>query len=204
MYNNNYSYIIIIFLIIFLLYMCYNKYFEIIECYECRKPKFNPGAWNREENKIQEFNNCYSYAMGDLKLNQKSKQQPGSLCKTMKPLNKKNYSCEGLMKRVQCDYRDTILLGNISEKCPCDYYRVGLFLDNKGIKKDYHFYKQNKNGYWSHKPGKTKVTNLDADGKKITDPLSANRKYKKYDYDESCGFLCKKYVENKHIKKYNN
>ena len=181
--------------------MCYNKFFEIIECYECRKPKFNPDAWNKKNNSIQEFNNCYSYAMGDLKLNQKKKQQPGSLCKTMGTLKKKNYSCKRIMKRIQCDYPDTILLSNNNELCPCDYYKVGLFLDNKGKKKDYHFYKQNKNGLWSHKPGKTKAINTDADGNLIVNPITANREYKKYNYDENCGFLCKKYVENKHIEK---
>ena len=201
---NNYSHIITIFLIIILLFMCYNKYFEIIESYECRTPKFNPHAWNRKKNNIQKYNNCYSYAMGDLKLNQKKKQQPGSLCKTMKPLKKKNYSCKRLIKRVQCDYADTILLSNNTEHCPCDYYKVALFLDNKGEKRDYHFYKQNKSGYWSHKPGTTKVTNLDSEGRKISDPINANRKYKKHNYDENCGYLCKKYIENKHIEKYNN
>ena len=32
----------------------------------------------------------------------------------------------------------------------------------KEKKRDYHFYKQNKSGYWSHKPGKTKAINLDS------------------------------------------
>ena len=204
LYKYMYSHITIFFLIIILIIIYYNKYFTIIETYECRLPKFNPNAWNKKNNKIQEFNNCYSYAMHDLKLDQKKKQQPGSLCKTMKPLKKKFYSCQGLMKRVQCDYPDTILLNNDSESCPCDYYKVALFLDKTGKKRDYHFYKQNKEGFWSHKPGKTKVTNLDADGKIIKNPINSNRKYKKYNYNEKCGILCKKYIVNKHIEKYNN
>lgn len=187
-----YSNIIIFFLISILIYIFYEKYFTIIETYECRLPKYNPKIWNRKNNKIQEYNNCYSYAMRDLKLNQKTKQQPGALCNSMKPLKKKKYSCNGLIKRVQCDYPDTILL-NKNEDCPCDYYKVALFLDKSGKKKDYHFYKENKEGFWSHKPGKTKVTNLDSSGKIITNPNFANRKYKKYNYNENCGILCKKY-----------
>ena len=197
-----YSCIIIFFLIGILVYLFYEKYFTIIESYECRLPKFNPEKWNRTNNKIQEFNNCYSYAMGDLKINRKTKQQPGALCNSMNPLKKKNYNCKGLIERVQCDYPDTIFL-NKNQECPCDYYKVALFLDKTGKKKDYHFYKENKEGFWSHKPGKTKVSNLDASGKVITNPIFANRKYKKYNYNENCGIICKKFVEYAYIKNNN-
>ena len=40
---------------------------------------------------------------------------------------------------------ETILL-NKNEECPCNYYKVALFLDKTGKKKDYHFYKENKEG----------------------------------------------------------
>jgi hypothetical protein len=183
---------IITIILILLLYFCIKNYNNIVENFECRVPEFRPEVWNIKKNKIREFNNCYSYAMGDLKLNKKKKQQPGVLCSTMKPLKKKNYSCSKMIKRVQCDYPDTYILSNDNEKCECDYYKVGLFLDKKDPNRDYHFYKEH-NNFWSHKPGKTKVTNLDADGKIIKNPTDANRKYKKYNYAESCGYLCKKY-----------
>ena len=42
---------------------------------------------------------------------------------------------------------------------------------------DYHWYRQNKDGTWSHKPGEFPVTNLDdADGL-ITDPRNAVSSY---------------------------
>lgn len=42
-------------------------------------------------------------------------------------------------------------------------YKVALVIA-PGL--DYHWYIQNKDGYWSHKRGLSKVTNVDADGKK--------------------------------------
>jgi hypothetical protein len=59
-------------------------------------------------------------------------------------------------------------------------------------KEDYHFYRQYSNGYWSHKPGSTDVTNKDATGRFIYDPQLASRKYHKssLNYRNFCGFFC--------------
>jgi hypothetical protein len=51
------------------------------------------------------------------------------------------------------------------------YYLIALVVA-KG--KDYHWYRQDDSGYWSHKPGHTKATNLDASGKVIVDPRECN------------------------------
>ena len=40
---------------------------------------------------------------------------------------------------------------------------------------DYHWYRQNPDGTWSHKPGNTPVTNLDYAETLIYDPNTANR-----------------------------
>jgi hypothetical protein len=40
---------------------------------------------------------------------------------------------------------------------------------------DFHWYRKGPNGYWSHKPGGTAVTNLDNSGITIKDPRTANR-----------------------------
>jgi hypothetical protein len=53
-------------------------------------------------------------------------------------------------------------------------YPVVLVVD-PGV--DYHWYRQDDNGLWSHKPGSTPVINVDASGKLITDPGAANRNY---------------------------
>lgn len=41
---------------------------------------------------------------------------------------------------------------------------------------DYHWYRQNPDGTWSHKPGKTEVRDWDYDGNPILDPEHSNRR----------------------------
>lgn len=59
--------------------------------------------------------------------------------------------------------------------CPPGTYKVALIYG-----KDYHWYRQNSDGTWSHKPGTTEVTNLDAHGNIIFDPLYACSNTKLY------------------------
>ena len=64
----------------------------------------------------------------------------------------------------------------------------------------YHFYRQDSDGTWSHKPGGTKAIRVDDAGNIIDNPVAANRNYerttKKYNYDKNCGFFCYPYKEN--------
>ena len=56
---------------------------------------------------------------------------------------------------------------------------------------DYHWYRQEADGTWSHKRGNTAASKVDASGNPITDPEKANRKYPgSDDYDKACGYLC--------------
>lgn len=64
-----------------------------------------------------------------------------------------------------------------SESVNDDEYVVALVVDDKGDARDYHWYRQNPDGTWSHKPGWGLVTNKDAGGNVITDPQNANRNY---------------------------
>ena len=59
------------------------------------------------------------------------------------------------------------------------YYAVYLVIDNGT---DYHWYRQDKGGYWSHKPGRTAVKNVDASGQLIINPASANHNYGRAKY----------------------
>ena len=59
------------------------------------------------------------------------------------------------------------------------HYEVYLVTSNS----DYHWYRRDSNGYWSHKPGITPVTNLDASGARIRNIFKANHgKYKNGGY----------------------
>jgi len=70
----------------------------------------------------------------------------------------------------------------------------------------FHFYRQDNNGYWSHKPGISSVANKDSDNKLIYVPHFANRDYRKEDdddslfYNEFCGYYCIPSNQSEHKK----
>ena len=72
-------------------------------------------------------------------------------------------------------------------RCPNGTSKIALIVDPK---RDYHFLRQDRDGYWSHKPGSTNVTHLDASGNKIKNPLKANRHYDSLNYYKPCFFSC--------------
>ena len=67
--------------------------------------------------------------------------------------------------------------------CPKNYYRIALCQNDKGT--EFHFYRQDKNGFWSHKNGWRKATNKDCDGRFITDPKYSNNGI----YKVFCGYF---------------
>ena len=63
---------------------------------------------------------------------------------------------------------------------------------------DYHWYRQMDDGTWWHKPAPGKeVTNLDYSGEVITDPRTANRRNRRFEYTQFGGFF---YVPNAGLK----
>lgn len=73
--------------------------------------------------------------------------------------------------------------------CPHNYYKIGMMIDPN---EDYHFIRQDNNGYWSHKPGGGNVTNKDYSGMRITNPEKANFDNTSANlyYDTYCGYYC--------------
>lgn len=55
--------------------------------------------------------------------------------------------------------------------CPPDMYKIACAYYHD----DYHWYRQNPDGYWSHKMGGQAVSDLDFSGNKIVDPLLCDR-----------------------------
>jgi hypothetical protein len=80
-------------------------------------------------------------------------------------------------------------MSTFTKKCPKKMTKAAVVTDEN---EDYHFYRQDSNGYWSHKPGSTDVTNKDASGRFIYDPQLASRKYDNsaLDYQNFCGYFC--------------
>jgi len=57
-----------------------------------------------------------------------------------------------------------------------DCWKVAVcFEEDEGHYGDYHWYRQNLNGTWSHKKGRAKVSKVDAKGKVIHNPQECNR-----------------------------
>lgn len=132
-------------------------------------PAYNPGSWNVPG--VIENNNCYNYST-DKRTD--TFAQPGSggtanadcQCPTItaRALGDKLRRCEG-------------------EKChPC-HHRVALVMAPGD---DYHWYRQDADGTWSHKPGGTNARNTDNSGNPIYSPETADRG----SYTQFCGYFC--------------
>lgn len=151
-------------------------------------PSYLPGLWN-DGGYIQLTNNCYSYAADrpenpadQLPRPFPSKPQPGEW--SGRPFTK--LTCSSIIRAA---IRDGMSKPDKSGNCPSCTHKVYLVIAPDD---DYHWYRQDQGGLWSHKPGNTKATNLDASGKVISDPALADRNYKPSgpNYSKKCGALC--------------
>ncbi len=55
---------------------------------------------------------------------------------------------------------------------------------------DFHWYRQDADGFFSHKPGKDSTTRVDAGNNPISDPSLASRSYSIVDYRNDIGTWC--------------
>lgn len=76
------------------------------------------------------------------------------------------------------------------------YTKVALVVRRnlEDVSGDYHWFRRDNDGMWSHKPGGTAATNLDDCGNVIADPAklftSAEDECKPTSYDTFCGYYC--------------
>ena len=145
---------------------------------------YNPDAWNKDS-KIKNSHNCYTYALGKIVPGLDSKAQPG-YASGFEHIDDNDYDCASFRERLKKDSPGSYL-EKFDNSCIPGFYKVFLALDPQN---DYHWWKQNSNQHWSHKPGSTDVVNVDSDGKKIKNPLIANRKYDSLNYYKPCFFAC--------------
>jgi hypothetical protein len=161
------------------------------------EPDYNPDRYNGQRH-IRESHNCFAYAFDHMdipslnKCNDKSCSvpfhQPGRASGYPKWSKVKGKRCPDLISRLKGDVKG-LKMASFTQKCPGKTSKIALVADED---QDYHFYRQDSNGFWSHKPGATHVTNLDASGRPIYDPALATRKYDKsgLNYDRFCSYLC--------------
>jgi hypothetical protein len=195
---------------------CMGIYRQYLSGYE---PVFNPMDWSHPY--IESSHNCYSYFLDDkedaikekcnelcLKNNKSGCPKKISQCGDLKPqpgdyfillengsLRTKviDYHCPAMEKNILSD-NPSIIKTKFNAKCPANYYKGAMAVDPNHT---YHFYRQNPDGTWSHKPGTLPVTNIDANKRTIYAPHYANRNYENDKrnkepivYTDFCGYYC--------------
>ena len=145
---------------------------------------YDPDKWNKNY-KTKNSHNCYSYALGKIVKKLKSKAQPG-YSSAFEHIDVDNYKCSAFLNRLKKDVPASYL-EYFDKPCLKGFYKIFLTLDKEN---DYHWYRQDSNSRWSHKPGSSNVTNLDADDKIIKNPMKAKRDYGYLNYKTPCFYAC--------------
>ncbi len=86
----------------------------------------------------------------------------------------------------------TIEKATLEAPVPSGKWKIAISISNeisKELGPQYHFYRQDADGTWSHKPGDGPATQYDASGNKITNPQTADGDYGSVCYDVFCGYF---------------
>ncbi|HVN86148.1 MAG TPA: hypothetical protein VMW17_15015 [Candidatus Binatia bacterium] len=143
-------------------------------------PLYEPKWWN-DGGQRQFNNNCYNYSTN---YRSDTFAQPGLAAGAMYTA----LTCASVRPAAMRD--DLIDAPGANNKCPGEGHLVALVIAPGW---DFHWYRKGRNGFWSHKPGSTPVTNVDNSGALIPDPRTANRG----PYTNFCTFMV---VMHGHIK----
>ncbi len=166
------------------------------------EPHYMPSIYNDPTKVVQTNHNCFAYAFDifdppECKDGEKCKEpfhQPGYFSGYSHFTDNGKKYCADLLARLKGDM-PWIRTTKFEKPCPRGYSKIALVIDPDN---DYHFYRQDSNGLWSHKPGGQPVTNRDASNKLIYNPEFADRDYRKpglpkedqLNYSIFCSFLC--------------
>ena len=116
--------------------------------------------------------------------------QPGTPSNYPAFSSKKPKTCPNMVMRLLGDNPD-LKMTTFDKKCPPRSSKIALVVDPSD---DYHFLRQDSNGFWSQKSGARPVTNLDASRHEIWNPQLCDLNYQKSEgvlnYDVFCGYLC--------------
>ena len=151
------------------------------------EPKYDDKKWN-DNLKIKKTHNCYAYVLDIIKESLTKKPQPGYYSGYSYLTDDDIRTCDKMFGRIKSD-NESMFKINFRDKCP-DGYRKGYLAVDDGKNTDYHFYRLDSDGSWSHKPGSTPAIQSNSDGKIITAPHSATRKSSSHNYNKSCGYFC--------------
>ena len=142
------------------------------------EPDYQPEEWNRPRD-LKDSHNCFSYAFNvwDKVKRENCKNngdcsfhQPGYAAGFDSFPSDKFKTCVDMIIRLTGD-NNSIKKTTFFKKCHPGFSKIAVIVDPNA---DFHFLRQDSNGYWSHKPGSTNVTNIDSDGRLIFNPELAN------------------------------
>ncbi|MCP4960464.1 MAG: hypothetical protein GY925_14495 [Actinomycetia bacterium] len=142
-------------------------------------PVWEPEWWNHASR--QNYNNCYNYGTN---YRTDTYAQPGKAAGAMYT----SLTCASVKPAAEADA--LIDAPFVDNACPTEGHLVALVVWPGG---DYHWYRKDASGWWSHKMGGTPATSKDNAGNWIVDPRTADRG----PYTEFCGFMI---VKHGHIK----
>lgn len=133
------------------------------KCKKCEYEvsQYNPGFWNVPA--VQPHNNCYNYARN---WRTDTFAQPGrahgAQTGTMQCPNVTTAAmADGLKKRCDC--------------LPVSEWPRRLMALVIAPNWDYHWYREQRGGFWGHKPGPTAARNVDSNGALVVNPETAAR-----------------------------
>ena len=144
----------------------------------CSVPPYSPAYWN-DGGVVQGNNNCYNY--GNNKRTD-TFAQPGEASGIF--LGLQDMQCQKVYNAAVADGLDPL---PASGSCLDNKDKVALVVD-PGT--DYHWYRLDSGGMWSHKPGPGMATNLDNSSNPIANPETADRCGGWLCYTDFCGYLC--------------
>ena len=150
------------------------------------EPEFFPLNWNYSKKRI-ENNNCYAYAINSLRDSRIQKSVPGiKRKKFLKNLSHThNYlECDKLWDEIKGDLGNMCNKIGLYDKAPPDTYKAIMVVSPNN---DFHFYRQDNDGTFSHKRGWAyNPSKLDAKNKIIFDPVTCDRNYGDLNYSKVC------------------
>ena len=157
-------------------------------------PKYEPEKWNNNIY-IRKSHNCYAYALDTINIKLinlcKTKDKNSNSyfkCSRPQPNNPLGYSdissCKTIEERMLIDNPKIKKVNkklNLNE-IPKGYYLIALACTKNND--NYHFYRRDSSGLWSHKNGWRKATNKDNKRRLIIDPKYSDRG----DFKIFCGY----------------
>jgi len=166
------------------------------------EPAFDAKRWN-DNLKIRKTHNCYAYVLDIIKDDFEKKPQPGYAAGYPYLSDNDIRACDKMFERIKAD-NPSAIRSKYSDACP-NGYRKGYLAVDDSENTDYHFYRMDSNGLWSHKPGSTNARMENYDGKRIIAPHKARRESNSHVYSKSCGYFCfdpkQSKLSNKPLKK---